>query len=275
MKTGTVFRPASFLGAALAGVVAVTAAWPVSAGPLVPHRALYAMRLKSTSISGPLSDIRGAMSFEIQDRCQGWEINSKVYLRLDYQGRDEVESMRSYHTWESKDGLDYRFKVHESQPGESDSNIEGVAILDGRGQAGVAEYTKPKALRVNLPAGTVFPTAHAALLVAQAEQGKHFVGKVVFDGSSLDNPFEISAVIGKQLKTTAGSAERLHLDRVREWSTEMAYFPLLSKAETPDFQLDVRLREDGIVSKLIQDFGDYSIEADLDHIEILPPAPNC
>ena len=248
---------------------------PTTVAVTSKHRALYAMKLKSTSMTGALSDVRGAMSFEMQDRCQGWEIESKVYLRLAYQDRDEVESMRTYHTWESKDGLDYRFKVHESQPGESDNEIEGVAILDGRGEAGVAEYTKPKPLRVNLPAGTLFPTAHAALLVAEAEQGKHHVGKVVFDGSTLDNPFEISAVISNQMKTAAGMAERLHLKQVREWSARMAYFPLLSKVQTPDFELGVRLREDGIVSKLIQDFGDYSIEADLDHIEILPAAPNC
>lgn len=275
MTAGTSMRPKAFLTAALAAVLVLAAAWPAAAGSMVPHRALYTMKLKSTSIMGALSDVRGAMSFEIHDRCKGWEIESKVYLRLAYQGRDEVESMRTYRTWESKDGLDYRFNVRESQRGERDNVIEGVAILDGAGKPGIAEYSKPKPFRVELPAGTLFPTAHAALLVTEAESGKHYLGKVVFDGSTLDNPFEISAVISKQMMTASGAAERLNLRQVREWKTRMAYFPLQSAEQTPDFELGIRFREDGIVSKLIQDFGEYAIEADLDRVEILPPPPNC
>jgi hypothetical protein len=256
-------------------LAAVGFAGSAVAGSMVPHRALYSMHLKSSSVMGALSGVRGAMTFELHDRCQGWEIESKVYLRLAYQGRDEVESVRTYRTWESKDGLDYRFRVHESQGEEGANEIVGVAVLDGKDQAGVAEYTEPSAFRVALPAGTVFPTRHAAMLISEAEAGKRHLGKVVFDGSTLENPYEISAVIGRQTLTTAGMAERLNLTKVREWTTRMAYFPLQSGEQTPDFELGVKFREDGIVSNLVQDFGDYALEATLDRIELLPAAPNC
>ena len=241
---------------------------------LIPHRAVYSMQLNSEDDTGPLEGARGAMTYSFQDRCEGWEVETKVFLVLSYSGRPDVESTRTFRTWETKDGLDFRFNVVEAQNGQPEPEIKGVAVLDGKNQGGVAEYTKPRALKVQLPKGTVFPTEHIGLLVDQAAAGAYHFGKTVFDGSALKNPYEISAIIGKP-RPEATAMARLKLPDARQWRARMAYFPVRDKTQTPEFELTVQFREDGIVSQLIQDFGDYTIEANLDQIEILPLAPDC
>jgi hypothetical protein len=47
-----------------------------------------------------------------------------------------------------------------------------------------------------------------------------------------------------------------------------------SREQTPEFELDIEMRADGIVSRFVQEFDDYSIEARLSQIDFLEGA-NC
>lgn len=242
------------------------------AAPLKPHRALYEMRLSFTdSIGSSISDARGAMSYEFRDACEGWSVNSNVYLRLRRRGGPEVESVRTMASWEAKNGLDFRFRVSESQGGQKGPEIKGVAVLDATDKTGIAEFTHPKVVKVKLPAGTIFPTAHiAAMIDGGGASGRH-LGKVVFDGSSLDNPYEVSALLNtrpSEKKFSGDVAEILRQSTLS--SARLAYYPFYKKEETPEFELVVDYRPDGIVSRLLQDFGDYGIEARLQQLELLP-----
>ncbi len=68
------------------------------------------------------------------------------------------------------------------------------------------------------------------------------------------------------MKKTLGEAGR--------WKARLAYFPVAKKAETPEYELSVLYRADGIVEIVRQDYDDHSIEARLRQIEILPQ-PSC
>ena len=51
---------------------------------------------------------------------------------------------------------------------------------------------------------------------------------------------------------------------------QTGYFGANSPSETPEFEIGVRYRENGIVEELIQDYGTYTIVARLDQLEIMP-----
>ena len=239
---------------------------------LKPHRAIYSMFLTKSETSGAISAARGAMVYEFKDSCDAWTVNSQVYMRLRYGRGPEVENVRRMATWESKDGVGYRFHVKESQGGRAGPEIKGVAALDETGKKGVAEFTQPRSFTVELPEGTVFPTGHIADLISGASGGGKHIGRVVFDGTTVDNPYEVSALIeGKPKKSAMPSAIAKKIGAVPFWNARLAYFPYHDKAETPEFELGVEYREDGIISRILQDFGDYGIEARLDRLEILPP----
>ena len=238
---------------------------------LAPHRAMYSMRLKRAESVGTISGARGAMIFEFKDSCDAWTVSSKVYLRLQYGRGPEVENVRTMATWESKDGLGYRFRVKESQGGVESKEIKGVAALDGAGKEGVAEFTRPRARTVKLPSGTVFPTAHIIELIRGAGAGDKHVGRVVFDGTTVDNPYEVSALISGQNDGTQLSKKvKSSLTAARNWRARLAYFPYFKQGQLPEFELGVDYRADGIISRILQDFGEYAIEARLDQVELLP-----
>lgn len=242
------------------------------AAALVPHRALYEMRLSFSDSVGPgVSAARGAMSYEFRDACEGWSVKSSVYLRLRRGGGPEVESVRTMVSWEAKNGLDYRFRVSESLGGQSLQEFKGIAILDGVGQVGVAEFTAPKSVSLKLPAGTIFPTAHiAAMIDGKDGTGRH-LGKIVFDGTNLDNPYQVSALLNTRpsgKKYPESIAEVLQNSELS--GARLAYYPFYKTDKIPEFELAVDYRPDGIVSRLLQDLGDYGIEARLQHLEMLP-----
>ena len=51
----------------------------------------------------------------------------------------------------------------------------------------------------------------------------------------------------------------------------LAYFQARSTDQTPEFEMGVRYRENGIVEELTQDYGTYTIIARLNQLELLPP----
>ncbi len=258
--------------AALAAAVAWGgAASSALAADLAPHRAIYSMTLGSAAGSGGPASIRGVMSYEFQSRCDAWTVDSTVLLKMILGGPKEIESVRKIITWEGKDGLGFRFRSSETHGGETVEEIKGVAMLDGIGQAGVVEYVEPKRFKVNLPKGTLFPTGHTKTIISTSMSGGNFVGRHLFDGASLDEPYMVSTFIEKRLnqKSPANPATRDRQD-LAPWNARLAYFQAHSPVQTPEFEMGVRYRENGIVEELIQDYGAYTIVARLDQLELIP-----
>ena len=95
------------------------------AGGLVDHRATYAMNMVRSSGQGGISGARGAMVYEFRDTCDGWQVDTKVYLRLRSGRGPEMESVRLVSSWEAKDGSGFRFRVTEKTGGEVSEEIRG------------------------------------------------------------------------------------------------------------------------------------------------------
>ena len=266
------------LGALLAAVLAMGLALPAAAdeGPDIvqqPHRAVYAMGLGgSPGVGGPAL-VRGVMVYEVAETCEAWKIDTKVLMFTSY-GDEEVETLRKVATWESKDGLGFRFTVEETTAGKPVETIRGVAVLDAPGQGGVAEFTRPRAMKVELPKGTVFPTVHMIQMIRRSLAGPGHFGKVVFDGSTLDDPFVVSAIIGPAPDSKVPPEVAETLGQRPRWESRLAYFPVAKKSETPDFELTVVYRDDGIVEGIRQEYDDHVIDSRLRQLE-LTPRPLC
>jgi hypothetical protein len=245
------------------------------AGDLVGHRAVYSMALATATPGTGIVGARGAMEYRFADSCEGWIMENRTYLLVQYDEGDEMRTTWSFVTWESKDGLEYRFRVRQTRDDKVVEDLRGDALLETARGPGVARFTKPAGTRVELPAGTLFPTRHLVQLFRTAAEGGRWLGRVVFDGSALDNPFEINAFMNrvpeaerKELAVAAGLAE------APAWRMRMAFFPYGSRTPLPDFEMGVRYRADGIADKLLQDFGDFSLRVNLSEVELLPK-PNC
>ncbi|HXQ51261.1 MAG TPA: cell envelope integrity EipB family protein [Stellaceae bacterium] len=263
------------LGLALALLVAAAPAG--LAADIQPHRALYSLTLDSAKSGSGVIGATGAMYYEWGETCDGWTIEQRFRLRLAYAEADNSDLSSTLVTWEAKDGLRYRFNERRLKDGEPDEDIHGEAHLDGPGKGGAAEFGRPESATITLAPGVIFPTAHTLLLIERARAGDQFISRQVFDGSTVDNASQITAVIGSQIKAGDEPNGKVGPSPVLQrpsWRIRLAFFPPNGSAELPDYELGIRLYDNGATTDMLLDYGDYVIRATLDEIEALPK-PAC
>lgn len=241
---------------------------------IAPHRALYALSLGVVRNDLGLLNADGMMAYEWGETCDGWTIEQHYRLKLDYGEKEDEDLRSSFVTWESKDGLRYRFNQIEKENDEPRETVRGAAILEGPGKGGVAVFSKPRPEKIALPPGTLFPSAHTVLLIDAARAGKAFLLRHVFDGTSEEKASQVSAVIAKKIAAPAAVAERSPLLDHPGWRVDLAFFPAGPQTLTPDYELDMDLLDDGVSRNLVIDYGDYTIRGKLRYIEPLSK-PKC
>jgi hypothetical protein len=261
-------------GAVLAVGLAVLLPILARAAEIVPHRALYTMTLGSTRGDSGVIGATGAMDYEWGETCNGWTIEQRYRLKMRYAENQDVDVTSTFVTWESKDGLRYRFNQRQTRNGELDQEVRGEARLDGPGKGGVAVFTKPQPQTLKLAPGVLFPSAHTILLIDKAMAGATFITRQVFDGATNENAVQVSAVIGTKVSADPVSAKLSPLLERPGWRIRLAFFPVDAKAEEPDYELGMDLLDNGVSRDMVIDYGDYSIRAKLDDIEALGK-PGC
>jgi len=263
---------AGFVLALVAGLACGPAA---QAADFVGHQALYRVSLASAEARSGIASVRGAVLYRFADVCDGWTVENRTLMRLGYGEGGESETEWSHLSWESKDGLRFRFHVRDVRDGEPFEEVEGEATLDRPGGPGTARFVRPEDSELALPAGTLFPTRHLAALLEAARSGRRHESRVVFDGSNLDNPYSIGAVIRKVPENARRAlALRAKLDERPAWSLRLAFFPYAGREATPKFEIGLTVRDDGIADSIVQDFGDFVLRLTLQEVELLPE-PDC
>jgi len=268
-------RPAGVLVAVL--LLAFAAAGGAGAVEIAPHRALYSMTLGTAKPNSGVVAARGSMVFEWGETCDGWTVEQRYKLRMHYAEDTDVEITSNFVTWESKDGLRYRFYQRKLKDGELEEETRGEAQLAGKGKGGKVDFTKPNASALDLAPGVIFPTAHTLLLIERAKAGEQFVAKPVFDGASEENAADVSAVIGGAQSAEAGAAEETIKNPLLtrpSWRVRLAFFPPDASADKPEYELGMRLLDNGVSRDMVLDYSEFAIKAKLDEIEALPK-PNC
>lgn len=268
------------IGFAALAVVASSAHAANSGGAadLASHRAIYKMTLATAKSGSGVTAASGAMSYKFGDSCDGWIVENKTALTFAYSDGAPVSTTWDFVTWESKDGLHYRFRVRSTRDGVVNEEIDGTADLEGKGKGGVAKFTLPEAKTLKLPKGTLFPTEHTVRMIELAQQGEHMAERTLFDGTGTDNTFAVSAVIGKQALAAKSKQEPAAISHAllatSSWPMQMAFFPDGSDDAEPDYEVGVRYYQNGVADDVLQSFGNFSLKGTLEKLEPLPK-PDC
>jgi len=248
---------------------------------LVAHKAEYTMSLNSTRGSGGVTGAAGKMSYRFADTCDGWTVENKTAVTFAYSDGAPVATTWDYVTWESKDGLRFRFRVRSTRDGAVNEEFAGSAQLDGRGKGGTVKYTLPQAKTMSLAAGTIFPTEHTVRLIEAAQKGGHLLAKTVFDGTDDTGPFNVTGVVTHLTPANSNSDPALTKAGVNpslltapSWFMRLAFFPVGSSDAEPDYEIGLRYYLNGIADDMIQGYGDFSLKATLDSLQPLPK-PDC
>lgn len=257
---------------------------PALAGPPMPvfasHEAVYQMTLNSARMSGGVTGASGRMVYRFADTCDGWTVENRTDITFVYADDNPVLTTWEFATWESKDGLRYRFRVRSVRDGAVSEEINGVARLRGPGRGGEAKFTLPEARTLALPKGTVFPTEHTRRLIESAERGDRFFRRTVFDGTDASGAFDVSAAIGRIRPANSNTSPALSKPKVDaalltapSWPMQIAFFPLGKQDTVPDYEISLRYYLNGVADEIVQSYGDFTLKGSLETLRSLPKPP--
>jgi hypothetical protein len=154
--------------------------------------------------------------------------------------------------------------------GDIAEEMRGRARLEGKGGAGTAEFSQPEASTIELPRGTMFPTDHTLLLIQSANGNERFITRKVFDGGETEGPSDVTAAIGQ----AGDPADRTNAMLAhRGWPMRLAFYAPDAAGAEPDYEVGMKLLENGVAEGMTLDYGDLVVRAKLREIEALKP--NC
>ncbi|MGE0094899.1 MAG: cell envelope integrity EipB family protein [Alphaproteobacteria bacterium] len=248
-------------------------AFPLQASDLAPYRAAYVLKYDGGTSGSGIVEASGAMTAEWRQTCEGWSVEQRIRMELINGDGEVLVTDTGYTSWESSNGLTFRFNVRTLRNEEMAEEFGGDAKLNGRGGTGTARFTIPDKRTMKLPMGTLFPMAHSEALLRAAEAGKTRLSATVFDGATKEGVAEVSAIIGKRgIVPQSENAEALITRPF--WPVRLAFFDLGSKEAAPHYELGMRMFDNGVAGDQIMDFGDFRMRAVLTEIEPLPK-PKC
>ncbi len=236
--------------------------------PLAAHAAQYKLTLDS-SRRGDVAAAGGTMAYEITDACDGWATRQRLQMTITNRDGQDIEMVSDYATWESKDGLQLRFRMRQTTDTAVSEVVEGTATLPATGAPGTVSYTMPETKQAALPAGTVFPMMHTAAIIAAAEGGKRFIALPIFDGTGDDGAQDSSVVITGWNPPAASAYPALAAlpsGRVR-----VAFYDRTKAAQNPDYEVGMRYWANGVADDLQMDFNDFVMQGKLSELT-LPPS---
>jgi hypothetical protein len=256
-------------------IVAMPMAFPAiaadaQAARLASHRAAYSMSFGSSRTGGSTVDARGVMLIEFAEACDGWTTTQRVHLDLINSDGDAVDTDSNFSSWEARDNGSYRFTVRNMNDGKTSEEFQGSAKRTVNG--GQISYEGSGAKHYPLGAKTLFPTAHMLELLRHAEAGDKVFFNPFFDGATPDGPQDVNVVIGAKVKAPDKPISPLLAHA--SWPIHIAYFDSTSPKPDPDYEVMLKLYDNGVADEFVLDYGDFTVKAKLERIESVSK-PGC
>ncbi len=236
--------------------------------PLAAHRALYQLNFAGSRGGKQISNGRGTMGYEVADVCDGWATRQRLRMTLVSAEGQDSDMDSDYATWESKDGLNFRFHSMQRSDGTVSNQTDGGARLSKAGGPGEVTYRVPKEAKLVLPPGTVFPMMHTLALINAARDGKKFLALPLFDGTD-EHGIEDSSVAILDWKQPYAT-KYPPLTVLANTRVRLAFFDHANGAQTPSYEVAMRYWENGVADDMLMDFGDFSMHATLTELTLLP-----
>jgi len=267
-------RPSDLAARALAGACLCLglgpAAW-AEADHGVSHRAVYDLTLGEAREGSNIAFVEGRMAYTFDVTCEGTVTLQRFVTHMVPNDGSAFLSDVQVETFETLDGSRFDFKIETSY----DTRLAERVVGEADRTEGSIEYTAPKRGEKTLPKGVMFPSAFSSALIDAAVAGERSVSASVFDGDENGEAYKAFAHI-LPLKGTQRLDDSVEgdvdMDGQRAWLMSIAYYKESAVDAPPEYQVDLRLFENGISDRVLMDYGEFSLKAELVALEALEPA---
>lgn len=268
----------SFGSLAFATILTLSCTKQVHAGGfeiIAPHRAVYDLKLDHVSERSGIKAMTGRIVYEVQgNECEGITVKYRYQTKVTT-SRNQFVSDQHTSTFESPDGNSFDFLTKTFLNSQLERTVKGRAVV---GEDGLhVQLKKPKPTDFDFSKAR-FLTGHVTDIIEKAKAGDTIFRQDIFDGTGdADEILTTSTVISREKNEDFrekdiddDTAQKLSGNRV--WPVSMSYFEkgLGATAEhLPVFESSFLLYENGVSSRLVMRYPDYTLNAKLSKLELL------
>ncbi len=253
------------------GVAATVQPALAAAVQLAPHRAIYELAARPGGTFGSSGALRGLLTYELTDACDGWTVNQKAGIDVVPAEGDTTRYEWSQATWEAKDFSAYRYVIKEGMAGGASQQRRGELRFDEPGGEGTLTTELPDRSETRV-ASALLPVQHTVALIEHAGAGDIVFTTDLFDATVDQKPVQISASFGPTSKKwTSRGGKFTPLETVASRHVDFAFFVAGLPDGTPDFEQSVQLFDNGVVGQVDFEFAGLQVEGTLRKLEMLEP----
>lgn len=247
-----------------------------SASAVAPHRAVYDLQLLRTTQGANVGSVTGRMAYEVSgSECDGWTVSFRLVNRFDYkEGSPRIFDTQSS-SWETGDGKTMTYTEKEFVDNKQENEKRVSVVRADRNSVGEVSITLPKEKKTSISAETVFPMRHQLRLMDAAAKGEIRDVSLVYDGSDDEKTVRAISTIGKKVnageaKKDKDNAQAAPLQSLPSWPVAIGYYSTIEdNAETPLYQINFDMYENGVSTSLVMDYGSFALSGKLTHLELL------
>lgn len=259
----------------LAGVF-LTLASQAFASVIVPHRAIYDLQLLRTTQGANVGAVSGRMAYEVSgSECDGWTVSFRLVNRFDYtEGTSRLFDTQSS-SWETGDGKEMNYSEREFVDNKQESEKRLSVARAEKNGVGEVRMSLPNEKTLSITADTIFPMRHQLRLMDAAEKGETRDVSLVYDGSDGEKTMRAITTIGKKINAGEGKLDRdnaqaASLLKLPSWPVTIGYYSAEEPdAETPLYQINFDMYENGVSTGIVMDYGNFALSGKLAHLEFL------
>lgn len=246
---------------------------------LVPHRAVYDMKLGDREEQAGIAGLSGRMVYDFSgSACEGYSVNFRFVTEFqDANGGSQITDLQTT-SFEEPHAESYQFL--------SKTFVDQKLVEETRGTARVGDDKKtvdlkaPSEKSLEIGSDVLFPTEHLLAILKAADENLHFVAADIYDGAETgEKVYATTTVIGARTVSKPVSdagKPAASLSGLNYWPVTVAYFdPSADNASgelLPVYQLSFRLFQNGISSHLKLDYGDFVILGSMASLELYDEA---
>jgi hypothetical protein len=247
-----------------------------TASVVAPHRAVYDLQLLRTTEGANVGSVSGRMAYEVSgSECDGWTVSFRLVNRFDYkEGTSRLFDTQSS-SWETGDGKAMNYSEKEFIDNKQEGEKRLTVARADKNSAGEVSISLPKEKKISISAETVFPMRHQLRLMDAAAKGQTRDVSLVYDGSDEEKTVRAISTIGRKVNAGEGkkdkdNAQAAPLLSLPSWPVTIGYYPTDdSTAETPLYQINFDMYENGVSTGLVMDYGNFALSGKLVHLEFL------
>ena len=242
---------------------------------IVPHRAVYDLRLLNTRGKQPMRAVRGRILYDFKgSACEGYSLQFRQVSQLNTgEGKVIVSDLRAT-SWEDGEGRRLTFHSENRLDDTLRETVTGEAVREDKSIA--VQVSKPQAKAIKLDGDLLFPTQHVRRVLELAAKGQTLLQAGVYDGSEDGGKiFDTLTVIGKPIAPGEqtpddASGKNAAFAKLRRWPVTVSYFERgkPSGEQTPVYAISMELYENGISRALKLDYNDFVVAVDMTTLEL-------